>query len=86
MVCFCSESLLIENTKPSLHQIMCKNIKTQTAQLVRTQRRNSQLLEINNSLSYWMLWIMCSVILNEPFMNMQGTARMRKLLPLKTKA
>ena len=51
MVCFCSESLLIENTKPSLHQIMCKNIKTQTAQLVRTQRRNSQLLEINNSLS-----------------------------------
>ena len=54
MVCFCSESLLIENTKSSLHPMirkLCKNIKTQTAQLVRTQRRNSQLLEINNSLS-----------------------------------
>ena len=30
---------------------LCKKIKTQTAQLVRTQRQNSQLLEINNSLS-----------------------------------
>ena len=30
---------------------LCKKIKTQTAQLVRTQRKNSQLLEINNSLS-----------------------------------
>ena len=28
-----------------------KKIKTQTAQLVRTQRQNTQLLEINNSLS-----------------------------------
>ena len=30
---------------------LCKKIKTQTAQLVRTQRQNTQLLEINNSLS-----------------------------------
>ena len=30
---------------------LCKKIKTQTAQLVRTQRQNSQLLEINKSLS-----------------------------------
>ena len=30
---------------------MCKKIKTQTAQLVKTQRQKSQLLEINNSLS-----------------------------------
>ena len=30
---------------------LCKKIKTQTAQLVRTQRQNSQLHEINNSLS-----------------------------------
>ena len=30
---------------------LCKKIKTQTAQLVRTQRQNSQLLAINNSLS-----------------------------------
>ena len=30
---------------------LCKKIKTQTAQLVKTQRQNSQLLEINNSLS-----------------------------------
>ena len=29
----------------------CKKIKTQAAQLVRTQRQNSQLLEINKSLS-----------------------------------
>mgnify|MGYP001801339453 CR=1 FL=1 len=30
---------------------LSKKIKTQAAQLVRTQRQNSQLLEINNSLS-----------------------------------
>ena len=30
---------------------LCKKIKTQTAHLVRTKRQNSQLLEINNSLS-----------------------------------
>ena len=30
---------------------LCKKIKTQTTQLVRTQRQNTQLLEINNSLS-----------------------------------
>ena len=30
---------------------LCKKIKTQTAQLARTQRQNSQLLEINNCLS-----------------------------------
>ena len=30
---------------------LCKKIKTQTDQLARTQRQNSQLLEINNSLS-----------------------------------
>ena len=30
---------------------LCTKIKTQTAQLVRTQMQNSQLLEINNSLS-----------------------------------
>ena len=30
---------------------LCKKLKTQTEQLVRTQRQNSQLLEINNSLS-----------------------------------
>ena len=30
---------------------ICRKIKTQTAQLVRTQRQNTQLLEINNSLS-----------------------------------
>ena len=30
---------------------LCKKIKTQTAQLARTQRQNSQLLAINNSLS-----------------------------------
>ena len=30
---------------------LCKKIRTQTVQLVRTQRQNSQLLEINNSLS-----------------------------------
>ena len=30
---------------------LCKRIKTQTAQLARTQRQNSQLIEINNSLS-----------------------------------
>ena len=30
---------------------LCKKIRSQTAQLVRTQRQNSQLLEINNSLS-----------------------------------
>ena len=52
--CFCSESLLIENTKSQLHPMirkLCKKIKTQTAQLARTQRQNTQLLEINNSLS-----------------------------------
>ena len=54
MTCFCAKSLLIENTKSQLHLMirkLCKKIKTQTAQLVRTQRQNSQLLEINNSLS-----------------------------------
>ena len=30
---------------------LCNKIKTQTDQLARTQRQNSQLLEINNSLS-----------------------------------
>ena len=30
---------------------LCKKIKTQTAELVRTQRQNTQLLEINSSLS-----------------------------------
>ena len=30
---------------------LCRKIKTQTAQLARTQRQNSQLLAINNSLS-----------------------------------
>ena len=30
---------------------LCKKIKTQSTQLVRTQRQNSQLLAINNSLS-----------------------------------
>ena len=30
---------------------LCKKIKAQTVQLARTQRQNSQLLEINNSLS-----------------------------------
>ena len=30
---------------------LCKKIKTQTAQLVRTQRQNTQLLAINTSLS-----------------------------------
>ena len=30
---------------------LCKKIKYQTAQQVKTQRQNSQLLEINNSLS-----------------------------------
>ena len=30
---------------------LCKKIKTQTAQLARTQRQNSQLLAINTSLS-----------------------------------
>ena len=54
MISFCSESLLIENTKSPLHPMirkLCKKIKTQTAQLARTQRQNSRLLEINNSLS-----------------------------------
>ena len=61
MICFRSESLLIANTKSSLDPMirkLCKKIKTQTdqletqaAQLVWTQRQNSQLLEINNSLS-----------------------------------
>ena len=61
MICFRSESLLIENTKSSLHPMirrLCKKIKTQTdqletqaAQLVWTQRQKTQLLEINNSLS-----------------------------------
>ena len=31
---------------------LCKKIKTQTAQLVRTQRQNTRLLEINSSLSH----------------------------------
>ena len=30
---------------------LCKKIKSQTDQLVRTKRQNSQLLEINNNLS-----------------------------------
>ena len=61
MICFRSESLLIENTKSSLHPMirrLCKRIKTQSdqletraAQLVWAERQNSQLLEINNSLS-----------------------------------
>ena len=54
MICLCSESVLIENTKSQLHPMirkLCKKIKTQTAQLARTQRQNTQLLEINNSLS-----------------------------------
>ena len=61
MICFRSESLLIENTKSSLHPMirrLCKRIKTQSnqletraAQLVWTERQNTQLLEINNSLS-----------------------------------
>ena len=61
MICFRSESLLIENTKSLLHPMirsLCKRIKTQghqletrAAQLVWTQRQNTQLLEINNSLS-----------------------------------
>ena len=49
-----SELPLIENTNPQLHPMirkLSKKIKTQAAQLVRTQRQNSQLLEINNSLS-----------------------------------
>ena len=54
MICFFSESLLIENPKSQLQPMirkLCKKIKTQTDQLVRTLRQNSQLLEINNSLS-----------------------------------
>ena len=49
-----SEEILIKKTTSQLHPMirkLCKKIKTQTAQLVRTQRQNSQLLEINNSLS-----------------------------------
>ena len=30
---------------------LCKEMKTQAAQLAKTQKQNSQLLEINNSLS-----------------------------------
>ena len=51
---FNSESILIKNTKSSLHPMirkLSKKFKTQTAQLARTQRQNSQLLAINNSLS-----------------------------------
>ena len=54
IISFYSEAILIGNTKSQLHPMirkLCKKIKTQTAQLVRTQRQNSQLLEINNSLS-----------------------------------
>ena len=56
MICFsfCSESLLIENTKSLLHPMirnLSKKINTQTAQLASTRRKNSQLLAINNSLS-----------------------------------
>ena len=43
-----------QKTTSQLHPMirkLCKKIKIQTAQLVRTQRQNSQLLEINNSLS-----------------------------------
>ena len=51
---FNSESILIKNTKSSLHPMirkLSKKFNTQTAQLVRTQRQNTQLLAINNSLS-----------------------------------
>ena len=51
---FNSESILIKNTKSSLHPMirkLSKKFNTQTAQLARTQRQNSQLLAINNSLS-----------------------------------
>ena len=34
-----------------IRKLFCRKIKTQTAQLARTQRQNSQLLAINNSLS-----------------------------------
>ena len=51
---FNSESILIKHTKSSLHPMirkLSKKFNTQTAQLVRTQRQNTQLLAINNSLS-----------------------------------
>ena len=49
-----SEEILIKKTFSQLHPMirkLCKKIKTQTVQLVRTQRQNTQLLELNNSLS-----------------------------------
>ena len=54
IISFYSEAILIGNTKSQLHPMirkLGKKITSQTAQLVRTQRQNSQLLEINNSLS-----------------------------------
>ena len=54
MISFYSEAILIGNTKSQLHPFirkLGKKIKSQTAQLARTQRQNSQLLEINKSLS-----------------------------------
>ena len=51
---FYSAEILIKNTTTLLHPMirkLCKKIKTQTAQLARTQRQNLQLLEINTSLS-----------------------------------
>mgnify|MGYP001791182480 CR=1 FL=1 len=51
---FNSESILIKNTKSSLHPMirkLSKKFNAQTAHLARTQRQNSRLLAINNSLS-----------------------------------
>ena len=53
-ILFNSESILIKNTKSSLHPMirkLSKKFNAQTAQLARTQRQNSQLLAINDSLS-----------------------------------
>ena len=53
-ILFTSESILIKNTKSSLHPMirkLSKKFNAQTAQLARTQRQNTQLLAINNSLS-----------------------------------
>ena len=54
IISFYSEAILIGNTKSQLHPMirkLGKKITSQTAQLARTQKQNSQLLEINNSLS-----------------------------------
>ena len=54
MISFYSEAILIGNTKSQLHPMIRKlgnKITSQTDQLARTQRQNTQLLEINNSLS-----------------------------------